>query len=371
MTKKQRFITALQGRVPDMVPVAPLIHHRFAYRVLGRRDWRAIFEVHQMIGSIHFRGPIGVELSVSLPEGWGKEVRLIDRTNGREVYEHTLRTPKGILKARYVQGMISSDPLCGKWVEYPVKNREDWRIYHLYLQQVLANVRGYNLQQITEVVETMGEDGVPSVGIANVFGRLGDARGLQGLLLDLYDGPDLLIEIYKTQQSIIEKEVKAFLDSPAEVMWYDICWATGCGISPTFFKRWALPDAQKVVEMVRAVPGKYIGFYTLGKIRSFLPMLVDTGVHFIETFEPNQGDISLREAKQKYGRQVCVMGNFDCNVLAFGTPEDARRETLRCLEEGMEGGGYVLVTADEVPADAKVENLKVMVETAEEYGCYR
>ncbi len=64
------------------------------------------------------------------------------------------------------------------------------------------------------------------------------------------------------------------------------------------------------------------------------------------------------------------MGNFDCVILAFGTVEDARKETLRCLNEGMEGGGYVMVTGDEVPADAKIENLRAMVETVEEFGRY-
>ena len=64
------------------------------------------------------------------------------------------------------------------------------------------------------------------------------------------------------------------------------------------------------------------------------------------------------------------MGNFDCVTLARGTVREAREEARRCLREGMEGGAYVLVTADEVPADAKLENLKAMVETVEEHGQY-
>ena len=59
--------------------------------------------------------------------------------------------------------------------------------------------------------------------------------------------------------------------------------------------------------------------------------------------------------RQDHNRS-CLMGNFDCVILARGSVEDARRETRRCLHEGMEGGGYVLVTGDEVPADAKLEN---------------
>jgi len=36
----------------------------------------------------------------------------------------------------------------------------------------------------------------------------------------------------------------------------------------------------------------------------------------------------------------------------------------------MSSGGYVLVTGDEVPANAKLENLKAIVETVEKYGRY-
>jgi uroporphyrinogen decarboxylase len=121
---------------------------------------------------------------------------------------------------------------------------------------------------------------------------------------------------------------------------------------------------------VGEVEGKFVGLYTLGRIREVLPMLVESGVDFIETFETNQGDITLAEAKRLYGDRVCVMGNFDCVVLARGTVAEAREETRRCLEEGMEGGGFVLVTGDEVPADARWDNLKAMVEVAEERGVY-
>jgi hypothetical protein len=74
MTKKERFMTALRLGVPDVVPVAPLIHHRFAHKVLGRWDWRAVFEVHQMLGSIHFRGPLSVGVHSSLPEGYSEDM---------------------------------------------------------------------------------------------------------------------------------------------------------------------------------------------------------------------------------------------------------------------------------------------------------
>ena len=124
------------------------------------------------------------------------------------------------------------------------------------------------------------------------------------------------------------------------------------------------------MEEAHRVPGKCIGFYTLGRIRSLLPIMVEARPDYIETFEPNEGDLTLAEAKRLYGERVCLMGNFDCVILARGTRQQAFEEARRCLREGMEGGGYVLVTGDEVPADAKWENLEAMVEAVEQYGLY-
>lgn len=62
MNKKERFLTAVRGEVPDLVPVAPLIADRFAYKLLGRTGWRAVFETHEIIGSTYFLGPTGMHV---------------------------------------------------------------------------------------------------------------------------------------------------------------------------------------------------------------------------------------------------------------------------------------------------------------------
>jgi len=193
---------------------------------------------------------------------------------------------------------------------------------------------------------------------------------MQGIMTDLLDYPDLMDELFAVERQIMEKSIESFVASPTEVAWLDICWATGSQLGPKLFERWALPDVVRAMEIVKQTPGKYLGLYTLGKIRELMPMFADAGVHFVETFEPNEGDITLAEAKKLYGDRMCLMGNFDCVILARGTVDEARAETQRCLREAMEGGGYVLVTGDEVPADAKLDNLKAMVEVVEEEGRY-
>jgi len=372
MTKKQRFLAAVKGERPDVVPVAPLIHGRFAHKLLGRSDWKAVFEVHQLIGSCHHRGPIGCSARFSVPEGYGESTREIERApDGRVTTEWKIQTPKRTMTGKRVSGFNRDDPLITTTTDYPVKTPEDWRAFLEMRRLMLDGFTGeFNLGTVGEAVELMGEDGMPSVALGPAYTTLASRRGMQGFMLDLVDHPDLMDELFEVERRIMEKNVEAFVASPTEVAWLDICWATGSQLGPKMFERWALPDVVRAMEVVKRAPGKYLGLYTLGRIRDLMPMFADAGVHFVETFEPNQGDISLAEAKKLYGKKMCLMGNFDCVILARGTVEEARQEARRCLAEGMEGGGYVLVTGDEVPADAKLDNLKAMVEVVEEEGRY-
>ncbi len=355
-----------------IIPVSPNIHDRYANKVLGRTGVDAWFKVHQMLGSIHHRGEATVDLQISLPEGWSSDSSGIScAPTGRTTTESRIQTPYGTLTSKTVWGAIPHDPLTSKITEYYIKDPDDWRIYQKFSEQELAGIGEPNWDEHLRQAELMGEEGVSLVWLGSPFcWDLMRVRGLQEIMLELYDCPDVLRDVLDIRRRILGKQLEAVVESPAELFLMDICWATGVGLGPELFEQWVLPDVAMAAEVIGRAPGKYFGLYTLGRIRDLLPAWVDVGVDFVETFEPNQGDISLAEAKQLYGDRICLVGNFDCLVLAFGTVEEARQETRRCLAEGMEGGGYVLATADEVPADCKMDNLKAMVETVEQYGRY-
>jgi len=305
-----------------------------------------------------------------MPAGYESRSEVVKREGTRVETRSWLTTPLGTLTALDVSGMIPGDPITGKRVEPMVNSPEDWRAYADWLEQQAASARAWT-GTAQEAYEVMGEEGSASCGLGCVFQALGSVRGMQDLLYDLYDCPDLLEACAQPLMHMERLSAEAFAELPNEVCWIDICWATGAEVSLPDMERWVLRGARAMIEAVHARPGHYVGYYTLGRIRRYLPALVDSGVDFIETFEPNQGDISLAEARKLYGDRLCLMGNFDCTVLARGSLEDARAEARRCLREGMEGGRYVMVTADEVPADTKWDNLRAMVEVCEEEGRYR
>ena len=364
MNRKERFLTAVRNEVPDMVPVAPLIHDRFACKLLGCRGWKAVFEVHKMVGSIWFRGPLGIKFDAKWSSGWEEKFQLLEKGRGK-IYEHVIKTPAGRISSKVMSEFLPSDPCLQRTIEYFIKNEKDYEIYKVYLEEFINRAEP-NLRQVIEAYSTLGDEGVASVGLSCAFTHLCEIRGPENLLVDLYRRPEIVREVLDLLQEFKEKEVEAFIESPSEVLYYDIWGAYD--MSPRHFKEWVLPDLKKTAALVRKA-NKYLGFYMVGKIRDLLPLALEANPHYIEPFE-SQSNITLGEAKKLYGKRICVMGNFDPVILAFGSIEDAERETLRCLKEGMEGGGYVLTTGDEVPANTKIENLKVMVKTVEKYGRY-
>ena len=96
---------------------------------------------------------------------------------------------------------------------------------------------------------------------------------------------------------------------------------------------------------------------------------MECGPHFIQHFDV-LGDCDLAEVKRTFGRRTSIVGNYSPVVLARGTLDDARREARRCLDAAMAGGGYVMSTSDEVPADAKLDNMKAVVEYVDAHGRY-
>ncbi|MFC1677823.1 uroporphyrinogen decarboxylase family protein [Planctomycetota bacterium] len=369
MTKKENLLTALKGQVPEQVPVAPLIHWRFTEKLLGKYHWKDTIDAHRAVGSTWFRGPIAIGPNSDYAPRWKMELREIPSSGIDKKYERIISNSKGTITGKHTIGFAPDDPTLGFEYEYFVKEKKDWDVVMQYWQDQIEQAPMPEHEEIDQAYEYMGDGGVASVVMNSAFTRLCLMRGMENMMLDMFDMPELIHELMDLSLEITKKEVESFLESKGEAFVYDICWMTGMGISPEMFREWLFPEMQQVCDMVRQ-GGKLVGFYTLGKMRKLLPTVVDSKPHFVMNFEQNEGDITLGEAKKKYGRQICLLGNVDPLILQDGSVEDARRAAKHCLKEAMEGGGYVLSSGDEVPPTAKLDNLKAMVEIAEKYGRY-
>ena len=159
---------------------------------------------------------------------------------------------------------------------------------------------------------------------------------------------------------LTERRIHAFNESAAEALVFDLCWASTSLLSPDMVERFLLPEPKWVAQTVRR--DKYLVFFVSGRMADVMPMLVEAGPHCIQHLDV-LGDCDLGEMKRLYGDKVCLMGNYNPVVLARGREAEARAEARRCLEAAGPDG-FVMSTSDEVPADAKLANMRAVVEEA-------
>lgn len=114
--------------------------------------------------------------------------------------------------------------------------------------------------------------------------------------------------------------------------------------------------------------GVFVTNTTDGNLWSMLDeFLVKTEVNGYGEIDKAAG-MDLRRLKRAHGKRICFLGNLDVRrVLCSGSPEDARREMIDCIEAGRGGGGHVIMTSNCVHRDVKTANYLAAVNAYRDY----
>ena len=140
-------------------------------------------------------------------------------------------------------------------------------------------------------------------------------------------------------------------------------------VGPNGFKEFFLPYFQRFVAEMR---GRYgarcpiIYLHICGNSTRLLELMADTGVDCIEPLDP-LGGVIVKDAKQRVGRRVALMGGVHTVKLAHGTLAEVEQDIQRCLHEGAPGGGYVLACGDMLPTETSREKVEAMLSAARSY----
>lgn len=145
----------------------------------------------------------------------------------------------------------------------------------------------------------------------------------------------------------------------------DMAFKAGPFISPAVFREFFLPRMQIVANKIK-LPW---AFHSDGDLNLVMDDLLTLGMNAINPLEPPSMD--LKEAKNKWGNQVCLWGNVDLHhALTMGTVEEVNSEVIRCMREGASGGGYICSSSNSLTNYCKVKNVKAMINAIKKYGNY-
>ena len=186
-------------------------------------------------------------------------------------------------------------------------------------------------------------------------------RGRQQAMMDLIDRPDFVSAVMDVQVETAIRQAEKLLVTDVDAFYIGDPASSASLISPRHFEQFCLPGYQKFCRHFRD-RDVLIYVHVCGNSDLILEMLADTGAHTVEPLDP-LGGVSVADAKRRIGSRVALMGGVNTLTLAGGTPEEVRAEAIeKCRQGGPHG--YILAAGDMVPPATPLENLRAMVQVA-------
>lgn len=235
--------------------------------------------------------------------------------------------------------------------DHVIKEKTDIEILAKYMPAPKCDVAAVN-----SAADEFGERGLIRGHIPpfDGFGQPGcwqDAAcmyGIENLITAALQDPEWVHSFLK----ILMERKKIFIQSLKGAK-YDILELGGGDasttvISPDIFDEFVAPYDSSLIACAHEA-GQRIVYHTCGGMMPILENIAGMKPDAMETFTPTAmgGDIILKEAKQRIGEKVCMIGGFDQFHFFTGcTEEETRREVRRCFEAAGEGGGFILSPSD-------------------------
>ncbi len=206
-------------------------------------------------------------------------------------------------------------------------------------------------------------------GMLAPFDLLADGyRGLQGIMIDIYERPEKVLEAC---EALIPDIVNGAIASADPLKRYPIFLALhrGCQpfLSPKQFDTFYWPSLKKALVLI--INYGYI-------IRAYLEGDWTSNWHHWNEFPKGKVVCDIDDkpdifaAKREIGDTVCLAGGIPNRMFILGTPDEIRARVKELCETVGKDGGFIINGGCVIPHHTKPENFRAYVDATLEYGKY-
>ena len=380
MTSKERMLTAIEGGVPDRLPVTT--HHVMPYFLdkymdgISDSEFFKYFGLDPIVWTVPHKpdeskgqyyepdhdGTGFLESRRISTDSWKIQCQDIPDPNYKTV-RYDIVTPKGVLTT-----VLQSNEYTAWVSEHLIKEKSDIEMIAEYVTAPTCDVEAVNAR-----ADEFGDNGLirGHVCCFDIFGQPGcwqDACCLVGaekMMMATFDDAKWVHELL----GILQKRKKGFIESLKGAR-YDILELGGGDasttvISPEIFNDFVAPYDSELIEAAHEA-GQRIVYHTCGGMMPILEDIATMKPDAMETFTPPEmgGDVDLAEAKRRIGDKVCMIGGFNqVHYLKDCSPEKTRAHVKDCFEQAGANGGYILAPSDHF-FDVDAELLKAFADEA-------
>ena len=203
----------------------------------------------------------------------------------------------------------------------------------------------------------------------SLYERAWTMRGMQNLLMDFYDHPDFVHEFLNAIADYNIAQVNEALKYDIDAVHFGDDWGQqhGLQMGPKLWHEFIYPVLKRMYRVV-VESGRKVFIHSCGDVDELFDDLVGIGLNCFNPFQPEVMDVATL-IPQYRGRLAFYGGMSTQKTLPYGTVEDVRRETLKLLELG-KNGGYIYSPAHDVPKDVPLENMLAFIDLVQNQPGY-
>lgn len=345
MTFRERLLTALKGERPDTFPwFCDLTYWRHARQADG--DYPPEYEGEEGFVALHRDYHVGYFLGYATVSRSTYDNVTVESETHNGLTTTRWVTPVGEIwgQTRYLPETYSGAP-----VRWPVRDLDDLRVLRYIADATRTDA---DQSQFLSLRELCGDQGHPTVlpprsPVSQMLAQWTGATALVYLDADaseeLRATLDALGRAADGAYAAIEQSETPFTELPDNL--------SGEIVTP-LFRKYQFDYYVQRIESLHA-SGKLVGTHLDGTIRGILPLLVETGLDYIESITPAPvGDVPVAELRELAGPDVVLFGGMPGAMFAPQFPRDqVRRHFDSIVEHHWDHGRFVLGSADQIPPD--------------------
>lgn len=213
----------------------------------------------------------------------------------------------------------------------------------------LTSVRMLDRIKAIELYKKEVGDEYPIMGwVEGPLAEATDLRGLNNVMMDFYDNPQLLEDMMDITLETAIRCAKAQVDAGADII--GIGDAAASLVGPNLYREKVLPYEQKLISAVHDM-GAIARLHICGNITSILDDIKHTGADIIDI----DWMVDFKTACEKLKGYASACGNFDpVAVVMQGNPDSIKSAVKECVEAGDET--TFIMAGCEIPLDTPYKN---------------